>query len=1588
MEQASKNRLQFVHHDECFPTREEAIAYVVEGQVLERPTLYAEPMVLKYGDAENPNIILAIGSVGEGNASTTNKTFFIDVAHIDETVKEIAESVEADEQAIEEIRGMVSNIIESCGLNENGTLEPFENEIIADVDSLADAVGSLADYVKEMEGRLSISVGDTNTVDLTLENGKITADSIFPDKFSFDGRVFLTNQLNKEDIEGNKSGHFVNVDLAYEGNGTPLQLVVNGDVVKEIDIPEEKHVVSGVYDQFKEAVIINLSDNSQVEISLERLAAELRVETPRTSPVELKLQRVGPTNIDGQDEYKSILSAKVYVSNDADNIVEIQDDGESDAVLYVKGTADNIKYNHITVKDALDSLEAAVENEKARAIAVESELDAKVDSLSGSTDGLQEALDNESFERQAADNELNGKIDAVSGYADAISGQVHVKEYEIKNLIRETSGALETNIEDVDKHRTLEVSQLGSENLKLMVDDSSEEATYINGYVKVLEANDNIIEGGNSIIGGALYATAKMSYSPKLNAITFETSGPRDGATSTFYLNNADLNYDPASNELTYTYTIADSLSASTMASKKWKLSAFGVIDHIVYDDATESIIIYYQDASQVMQHIVVPVGDLFEELIVEDTNTIDLTKTRTTSGGSDILKADVKLSQNDGNMLTARNDGLYVPSSGVAANAAAIAELSGKTAENTSNISEISTTVQAHESRIETLENNSSSAEEEIDALAERVTATEGRLDVLQGNALVEGSVANAVASALTESKDYTDEKVDAVTLEGSSAITVDYTNKQVSLKINGDLNTEGYLKTSENGIYVSGVDAAIESTTSGKADADSVYTKDEADSKFATNESASALEERVSEAETSIENLDNDVDALSDRVTEVENRVTDTENAINTLNGNELQEGSVAYVAKQYADEVKDYTDGVKDELNDKIDEAQADIDHSVKTVTLHKHDDNELTYDLIYTNNIGVSFTGGTLNIPEDKFLKSVSYDPATKKLTMVFIVESGTTTQVIDLSDLVDLYTGGQTITIDNNNVIEVKVCNHEHNEYLKVCEDGLYVGGIDAAIEDAISGKADAASVYTKTEADNLFARKSDLDAVSGVVSTNTSDIETLKSEVSTISANTSGLSESILASAYTYTDNKVSELRTEVSNVSGTLQTEIDSKADASDVYTKSEIDEMIGEIPSYSGDIASLSGQIQTVSGQVQTVSGTANEALDLANEIKLTYNWNVLDTPTVNLEKTASTNSGSTLSAEVKISTTSGNSVTADTSGIYVGLSKLEYNTGSNQLRFTNANGESNTIQLNSADILHDIYYDGETDKLVFVFIVEGEQGPETRKVEISAAAFFKGIIGTSEGNVTVTTALTQSGESSTATAITANLDVNDIIDNTNGNVTLGKVSVDNNKIQANLDVNDIVNTGDSLTRFVQVEFRKTNDNKILGYVGISTLENNVLTSDAQNELFVPKEASNYTCIYSGTTMSVQEAITNLENNIGTDDNLYRVVGVTSGDTSISRYVGNCNYISGDTNIVDALKTLDDELANKQTALSGIDTDSIDITINSGSTTTIQADVKLSEQTIPYDEENPQSPRGENILQILNDGLYFGGIIDCGEY
>lgn len=85
-------------------------------------------------------------------------------------------------------------------------------------------------------------------------------------------------------------------------------------------------------------------------------------------------------------------------------------------------------------------------------------------------------------------------------------------------------------------------------------------------------------------------------------------------------------------------------------------------------------------------------------------------------------------------------------------------------------------------------------------------------------------------------------------------------------------------------------------------------------------------------------------------------------------------------------------------------------------------------------------------------KDGMVSGVSFDPDSKVLTIIFNTDSGHEDIEIDLSSLVDIYTAGNGITIDDN-VISVKV-DPASESFLSVGTAGVKISGVQTAIDTA------------------------------------------------------------------------------------------------------------------------------------------------------------------------------------------------------------------------------------------------------------------------------------------------------------------------------------------------------------------------------------------------------------------------------------------------------------------------------------------------------------------------------------------------------
>lgn len=98
----------------------------------------------------------------------------------------------------------------------------------------------------------------------------------------------------------------------------------------------------------------------------------------------------------------------------------------------------------------------------------------------------------------------------------------------------------------------------------------------------------------------------------------------------------------------------------------------------------------------------------------------------------------------------------------------------------------------------------------------------------------------------------------------------------------------------------------------------------------------------------------------------------------------------------------------------IADKIKQA-FDVDASIELV---KSAENSLQYTLMVNNE-----ARGSINIPKDQFLKNVTYDSEGKQLVFTFVtLDEDEHVERVPVGDLKDVYTAGEGITINGDNVI--------------------------------------------------------------------------------------------------------------------------------------------------------------------------------------------------------------------------------------------------------------------------------------------------------------------------------------------------------------------------------------------------------------------------------------------------------------------------------------------------------------------------------------------------------------------------------------
>ena len=428
---------------------------------------------------------------------------------------------------------------------------------------------------KSSNGRYLYVRGHADNIAYSWNGDKMTVNDALNDL-----KNIRISQDRSNMLQDRADGFFANTTLDFISSENQLVFRttnVDGSIkekilqLNSIEVPIDEIY----YDSRTETLIIKWRDSKgeiqTIKIPIGDMIDEWEVLNPGHNVHLDKIRSVG-----GNDK----LSADVNIYNGDNNILV-----DRDHSLYVKGTADNIKYKDTTVEAALDNLGSDIADEEARAKAAEQTLDTKIDQEIADRAA---DVDEEEARAKAAEDDLQAEIEAVS--ADSRASLKHVINEDNSIIVAERDGR-----------------------------DGKE--AVVNVHLSEQDGN---------------------------NTIRLKSDG---------LYNFVDLDYNPETNKIKL---IKSTFSADTTVEKEIKLETISFIDEIKYDPDTEILTIVYYSGTE-KKTVEINLKDLIEEWSVSATSTVTLFKDRVTSGGPDILTANVNICHHEDNAIEEHNDGLYV---------------------------------------------------------------------------------------------------------------------------------------------------------------------------------------------------------------------------------------------------------------------------------------------------------------------------------------------------------------------------------------------------------------------------------------------------------------------------------------------------------------------------------------------------------------------------------------------------------------------------------------------------------------------------------------------------------------------------------------------------------------------------------------------------------------------------------------------------------------------------------------------------------------------------------------------------------------
>lgn len=317
-------------------------------------------------------------------------------------------------------------------------------------------------------------------------------------------------------------------------------------------------------------------------------------------------------------------------------------------------------------------------------------------------------------------------------------------------------------------------------NFNILERTENNKALYVRGTA------DNInffYNGENMKVSDALTECIKRRLSTDNDNIIYERP---DGIFAT-----AKLEYDVKNNALIFT----SSNQTGGTTTERFELNTIKIVENARYDKDTESLVFTYVTAKGEVQQLTIPLSSLIEEWTVNnDGHSVILSKERHPSNDKDVLTADVRVSSLDNNILVEKGDGLFVK--GTADNV--------KYSDNSSVKDEISSTNETLDSEIKRAQSAEKVASDAISDIRETI-----------GSGFTT-DVHDNITCKIEHLSDEVASKVTSVTAKDNTVVVdnTDTNNPKVGIKVssfNRDGNIPNLISIQDDGIFAA-VDLAYD--------------------------------------------------------------------------------------------------------------------------------------------------------------------------------------------------------------------------------------------------------------------------------------------------------------------------------------------------------------------------------------------------------------------------------------------------------------------------------------------------------------------------------------------------------------------------------------------------------------------------------------------------------------------------------------------------------------------------------------------------------------------------------------------------------